>query len=475
MLKDRVAQTSTAVGNASAFNITGGAKTGHRTFGAAIGYATTTYYAIVHQTSGEWEVGIGTVTAGAPDVLNRTTVLDGSSGAGIRVNFSAGTKDVFNSLPGTKAVAFNATSQIVAKNGTGALPSIAFEGDQSTGIFRSGPETIGFAAGGAERASLSPVSWVVGVPAYLGLTNLTTTTDTQLTLNTSGGEISNRQIIFFQRGGTTKWRIGNNISNTNVDRLELYSEAAGYALTFDVSTLAATFGAPVTAPGIDLNQGAGDSAIVRFISSDVAHGMTSLAATDVFGFFVKRSGPTGGLELDTFSEDGTPGFTVVANVGTAAAAKSTSAEGAMSFFGRLKSGTNAGALGANANIVVFAEGTSTRFILDADGDSHQDVGTAWTNFDTHDDVALLNLLAAKVSRPSDPLRRSFGRWLRQNRSDLEKAKLVTFNRDGHHFVNMSRLTMLHTGALRQIGARIDRVVSVLRDHGVDDPRLLLTA
>lgn len=104
MLANRVAQTSTAVGNAAAFNLTGGAKTGHRTFGAGVGYATTTYYAIVHQSSGEWEVGIGTVTAGAPDVLNRTTVLDGSSGAGNRVDFSAGTKDIFVTLPASKVV-----------------------------------------------------------------------------------------------------------------------------------------------------------------------------------------------------------------------------------------------------------------------------------------------------------------------------------------------------------------------------------
>lgn len=112
LIADRVAQTTTATGDGAALNITGGAKTGYRTFGAGIGFATSCYYAIVHQSSGEWEVGLGTVTSGSPDVLNRTTVLAGTAGAGTRVNFSAGTKDVFVTAPADKLVVKDAAGAI---------------------------------------------------------------------------------------------------------------------------------------------------------------------------------------------------------------------------------------------------------------------------------------------------------------------------------------------------------------------------
>jgi hypothetical protein len=95
--------------------------------------------------------------------------------------------------------------------------------------------------------------------------------------------------------------------------------------------------------------------------------------------------------------------------------------------------------------------------LDADGDSHQDVGTAWTNFHGHVDNDLLQLLSAHVSRIDDPLRDQFGSFLAQNKKKLEELKLVTFNDDTDRrpFVNMSRLTMLLVGAVIQANQRID--------------------
>jgi hypothetical protein len=117
--------------------------------------------------------------------------------------------------------------------------------------------------------------------------------------------------------------------------------------------------------------------------------------------------------------------------------------------GKLKSGTGAGNLGANANILAVLNNDTARFILDADGDSHQDVGTAWTNFDAFDDAALLTDLSLAVSQAGDPIREGFGEFLKYNREALERLRLVSFNDDGHHFVNMSKLAMLLTGAVRQ--------------------------
>ena len=82
-----------------------GAETGFESFVAGIPNSNTTYYCIVHQSADEFEVGIGTVTDASPDTLSRTTIIS-SSNSDSTVNFSAGTKDVFCTLPASKTVFF---------------------------------------------------------------------------------------------------------------------------------------------------------------------------------------------------------------------------------------------------------------------------------------------------------------------------------------------------------------------------------
>jgi hypothetical protein len=100
IVNDRVKETSTTEGTIT-FNLAG-AVTGFDTFVAGIGDTNTTYYAIFLQGSAEWEVGLGTVTDAATDTLARTTVISSSTGS--KVDFSAGTKDVFCTLPASKTV-----------------------------------------------------------------------------------------------------------------------------------------------------------------------------------------------------------------------------------------------------------------------------------------------------------------------------------------------------------------------------------
>lgn len=215
--------------------------------------------------------------------------------------------------------------------------------------------------------------------------------------------------------------------------------------------------------GITINQGASDDEVISFKSSDVAHGITTLAETDTYGRIKKADATLGGIDIAGFGSGTEAGIIFSAIHTTANTTKSIAGRGAQRIVGFLKSGTTVGSLGANANIISFEDAGTTRFILDADGDSHQDVGTAWTNFDITDDIALLNKLSAHVTRHDDPLRESFGEWLTQSREELERLRLVTFNDDNHHFVNMSRLTMLHTGAIRQLGAKFDKIERMLNN------------
>ena len=212
--------------------------------------------------------------------------------------------------------------------------------------------------------------------------------------------------------------------------------------------------------GLTINQSTSDDDILAFKSSDVAHGMTTLTETDTYGTFSKTGAADGGLQLVGYTEQQIA-LVLAGRYTVGDTTKTVGSIGGILIKSDKKSGTTVAALSANENIVVFRAFDQTRFILDADGDSHQDVGTAWTNFDTHDDLGLLNKLSAHVTRIDDPLRESFGNWLNSAQEELEALKLVTFNSDGHHFVNMSRLQMLTVGAIRQLGEKIDRMEKLL--------------
>jgi hypothetical protein len=96
---DRVWETSTSTGTGS-FTLDG-AVFGYQTFDSAYNTSDTAYYTIADQGGSNWEVGIGTFTA--PSTLARTTIISSSNGGSV-VTFGAGTKNVFVSLPGSKAL-----------------------------------------------------------------------------------------------------------------------------------------------------------------------------------------------------------------------------------------------------------------------------------------------------------------------------------------------------------------------------------
>jgi hypothetical protein len=114
VLADRVKETTTTTGTGT---ITlAGAATGFQSF-SVIGNGNTTYYAISSSSGSQWEVGIGTYTSSGT-TLARTTIL-ASSNSGSAVDLSAGTKDVFVTLPSSKAIATATTVSDTANISTG--------------------------------------------------------------------------------------------------------------------------------------------------------------------------------------------------------------------------------------------------------------------------------------------------------------------------------------------------------------------
>ena len=108
VLNDRVKETSTTTGTGT-FDLAG-AETGFESFVSGVGDGNVTYYAISNDGTTEFEAGIGTVTDATPDTLARTTVIS-SSNSDALVNFSAGTKTVFCTLPASRTPSAGMTAQ----------------------------------------------------------------------------------------------------------------------------------------------------------------------------------------------------------------------------------------------------------------------------------------------------------------------------------------------------------------------------
>ena len=108
IIKDRVKEGTTTAGT-GAFTL-GGSSATFEPFNSYMVDGDTSYYAVVHTTSGvdEWEVGLGTWNTG--NTLTRTTVLSGSNGTSV-VDFSAGTKDIFMTYPAAAAATLDVDSQ----------------------------------------------------------------------------------------------------------------------------------------------------------------------------------------------------------------------------------------------------------------------------------------------------------------------------------------------------------------------------
>lgn len=102
VIADRVRETTTTEGTGSL--TLAGAPLGFRTFAAAIGNSNTCWYCIAHQTSAEWEIGLGALSGGT--TLARTSVYK-SSNSNNAVNFSEGTKDVFVTVPADRILSLD--------------------------------------------------------------------------------------------------------------------------------------------------------------------------------------------------------------------------------------------------------------------------------------------------------------------------------------------------------------------------------
>ena len=117
VIADRVKETTTTTGTSNLE--LAGAASGFQSFVSGIGTTNTTYYGLI-DANGAWEIGIGTVTDASPDTISRDTVIS-SSNSDSKVDFSAGTKNVFCTYPASRAPSASMTASTYAFNHSATL------------------------------------------------------------------------------------------------------------------------------------------------------------------------------------------------------------------------------------------------------------------------------------------------------------------------------------------------------------------
>ena len=111
VINDRVKENSTTSGTGNITLAGVAAGQGNVTFNSGIGTSNTTYYCIFEQGTNTFEIGLGTLSGST--TLERTTVINNSSGNTSKISFTGGTLDVFCTMPAAKTVYLDASGNPV--------------------------------------------------------------------------------------------------------------------------------------------------------------------------------------------------------------------------------------------------------------------------------------------------------------------------------------------------------------------------
>lgn len=160
VLKDRVRETTTTNGTGAIYPagvVTGG----YQTFASVLSNGDTTL-CLVRNDAGQWQTFLGTWDSGTQSMA-RTTIYDGSDGAGVAVGFSGTDQEIWINYPAyayenpqVETVRIGAAgSSNWFSAGTGVSAGVGWITSQSISTLVSGNGTVGYAA--ASRASDVPV------------------------------------------------------------------------------------------------------------------------------------------------------------------------------------------------------------------------------------------------------------------------------------------------------------------------------
>lgn len=155
MLRNYVAETSSAPGTSSIINLAG-AVAGRVTFGTFFANNAVCFYYMTDGTISEW--GIGLYNTGSPAQLTRTTVLGNSSAGTSRLNFT-GTTTVYNAVPAERTIYADANNLVTTPGPMQVNGTLSVQG---TFTVAGGGASIVGGLGVAGGLTLSTGTFVMG-------------------------------------------------------------------------------------------------------------------------------------------------------------------------------------------------------------------------------------------------------------------------------------------------------------------------
>ncbi len=228
-----------------------------------------------------------------------------------------------------------------------------------------------------------------------------------------------------------------------------------------------------TSAGLCINGGSNTSNFVEFKASTVAHGLTGRAETDSFGALGIQEA-NGGLRVtgitDTQESDSQdPAIQISGFQKNNVDTDSTANAGApIVLEGVEHNGSNTtDGLTADQNIVVFKKNVgndNTTHIFKGDGDIFVDGSTTITAFDDYDDVALLTAWNGAVTQ-DNRYKVEFKSWVDEHKDTLESLGIIAPNSDGTFHYSIKNLNTLMVGAIRQLGAKVNKLEEQLALKG----------
>ena len=276
-------------------------------------------------------------------------------------------------------------------------------------------------------------------------------------------------------------------SSTNEDGMILFNAWSNNANNTRMCISGSNVGIGVTDPNalLELDQGGDDDEIMKFVSSDVTHGITDISGqADVYAAFKKTQGATGGLTIRGFKQGGQDAGQALKLFGYLAEAadttKATTGTGVVQVnAGITDGGAGAQVLGSDGNVFAVRNYGTTAFIVDAEGDVHCNGGIddgglttaesrAMDNFDEFEDAHLVR--AFDISKSGRGfIDNKFDEFVEYNHEKLAELKLVGRDDDGtpNHFINVTGMQRLHNGAIWQQYTELQKMKEMIYETMVD--------
>jgi hypothetical protein len=277
---------------------------------------------------------------------------------------------------------------------------------------------------------------------------------------TGGGVITDASAIYCEAQSVGANNYGIFFSN-DIDDGNIYSNAGGMFISTgadDINMNPAddvimNFG---SGGNLTLDQGTNSTDILQLHSSDITHGMTTSAPTNVFATFRKVADADGGAMFRGYS-DAAIAMMIESNHTSEDDDKTSSANGSMMINVRKINGTGGASPGSNANLLVIDSDSTAMFLFDEEGsfyataNGHTGDVSVGALADSYDDAQLVRAFdhAKSADGAKGLIRDKWDEFIQYNEQDLVDAGVLGATLAEGGLLNVTGLQRLHNGAIWQ--------------------------